>query len=274
MPIVRRSLLLTAALFAACDSKIESNTNQALLDQIETVVECFPGLYSKVDGLLEFADSWRMNTNGSIPDPAGLTYSQGGSGEIVATFTGFEDVGCTLSMTIRFYDPAGAEQNLNLSSATTLADKIDLAATTLRNASPSGNPFLVGTWTLSGTKGGDPISGSGSLTGIIGGATNGNELEELRTTGATPAGGPPAFATSTINEANCSLTFSTTGLLTDSSPTQDNPIGTIDITIVRAPVTVDASITFDGTSVIQVRIDNVPGRFDFNVATRTLTQVP
>lgn len=270
----RRSLLLLAALFASCDSKIESNTNQTLLDQIDTVVDCFPGLYNKLDGLLEVADTWRMNASGAIADPAGLTYAQGGSGEITATFTGFEDAGCTLAMTIRFYDPSGVEQNLNLSSASTLADKIDLAATTLRNASPSGNPFLVGTWTLTGTKGGNAISGSGSLTGIIGAATGGNELEELRTTGATPAGGPPAVTPSTITEATCALTFSTTGLLTDSTPTQTNPIGTLDITITRGAVVVDASITCDGSSVIQVRIDNVPGRFDFNVDTKVLTQVP
>lgn len=273
MPI-RGSLLLAALLLASCDSKIETNTDQALLDKIDTVVDCFPGLYDKVDGLLELADSWRMNTSGSIADPAGLSYSIGGSGEIVASFTGFEDAGCTLAMTIRFYDPSGVEQNLNLTSASTLADKIDLAATTLRNASPTGNPFLVAEWNLSGTKGGDAISGSGSLTGIIGAATGGNELEELRTTIATPAGGPPAVAASTITEATCSLAFTTSSLVTDSTPTQSNPIGTIDITITRGAVVVDASVTFDGSSTIQVRIDGTSGRFDYDVATKTLTQRP
>lgn len=265
------SVSLLAAMFAACDSKITTQTDQALLDKIETVTDCFPGLYSKVDGLLELADSWRMNTNGSVPDPSGLTHSQGGGGEINASYT-FNS--CTLAMTIRFYSPTGAEQNIDLSSVTTLADKIDLAATTLRTNFPSGSPFLVGDWTLSGTKGGETVTGSGALTGIIGGSTNGNELEELRTTQATPAGGPPAVADSTITEGACSLTFGTTGLVTDSTPTQEYPIGTITMSLVGPLATVDVTITFDDTAVIQIRIDGVPGRFDFNVETNTLTQVP
>lgn len=270
MPLVRNSLLVAAALFASCDSKITSRTDQGLLDQIQTVTDCFPGLFRKVDGLLELADSWRMNTNGSVPDPAGLSHSQGGSGEINATF----DINsCTLAMTIRFYSPAGAEQNLDLTSVSTLADKIDLAATTLRNNFPSGNPFMVGDWTLAGTKSGQVVTGSGALTGIIGGSTNGNELEELRTTTATPAGGPPPGATSTIAEGPCTLTFRTDSLVTDSFPTQEYPIGVVTITIVDATSTVEATITFDNTAVIRITITGVPGRFDFNVETDTLTQV-
>lgn len=272
MPLLRRSpALLLAALFAGCDSKIESTTDQALLDKVQTIVDCFPGLYGKVDALLALADTWRMNSSSAIADPAGLTYSQGGSGQINATFV-FN--GCTLAMTIRFYDPAGVEQNLNLGSASTLADKIDLAATQLRNASPTGNPFMVGAWTLTGTKGGDPVNGSGALTGIIGGSTNGNELEELRTTTGTPAGGPPAVAASSITEGSCSLTFSTSGLVTDGSPTQQYPIGSLDISVVGTLATVEATVTFDDTAVIKVTIDGVPGRFDYDVENDTLTQVP
>ena len=266
------SVSLLAAMFAACDSKITTQTDQALLDKIETVTDCFPGLYSKVDGLLEVANAWRLNASAAIANPPGLTnLAQGGSGELTFDYT-FNS--CTLAMTIRFYSPAGAEQNIDLSSVTTLADKIDLAATTLRTDFPSGSPFLVGDWTLSGTKGGETVTGSGALTGIIGGSTNGNELEELRTTQTTPAGGPPAVADSTITEGACSLTFRTTGLVTDNTPTQEYPIGTITMSLVGPLATVDVTITFDNTAVIQIRIDGVPGRFDFNVETNTLTQAP
>lgn len=272
MPLHRcSSVVLIAALFAGCDSKIESTTDQALLDKVQTITDCFPGLYGKVDALLALADTWRMNSASAVADPSGLTYSQGGSGEVNATFV-FN--GCTLTMTIRFYSPAGVEQNLNLSAGSSLAEKIDLAATQLRNASPTGSPFMVGDWTLTGTKGGDPVNGSGALTGIIGGSTNGNELEELRTTTATPAGGPPPGAASSITEGACSLTFSTSGLVTDGSPTQQYPIGALDITLAGTLATVEATVTFDDTPVIEVTIDGVPGRFEYDVENDTLTQVP
>lgn len=264
-------LLLGAALFAACDSKVTSTTDQTRLDQVQTVVDCFPGLYTKVDALLDVADSWRLRTSSAVPDPAGLSVSQGGGGELNVTYA-FN--GCTMSMTIRAYDPAGAEQSIDASSASSLADKIDLIATALRNASPGGRPFLVGDWTLTGSKGGDAVSGSGTLTGIIGGSTNGNELEELRTTTATPAGGPPPAADSSVTEGACVLTFGTASLVTDASPTQQYPIGTIDLSLTGPLATVAATMTFDGSSIVRITIDGLPGRFDFDVDARTLTVVP
>lgn len=273
MPLARCSLMVATILLASCDSKITSRTDQNLLNKIQTVTDCFPGLYSKIDGLLDLADTWRMNRSGSAPALDGVlsTITVGGSGQLSFSYT-FNS--CTLAMTIRFFSPTGAEQNLNLTGASSLADKVDLAATTLRTNFPAGNPFMVGSWTISGTKGGDPVTGSGALTGIIGGSTNGNELEELRTTASTPSGGPPAVADSTISEGSCAMTFRVTSLVTDGSPTQQYPIGSIALSITDPQSTVAATITFDDTAVVRVTITGVPGRFDFNVETRTLTQVP
>jgi hypothetical protein len=270
MPLVRSALLSSVILFASCNSKVTSGGDPALQKQIQTITDCFPDLFPKAEGLLDLAELWRMNTNGSIPDPAGLTHS--GSGPITAGFT-FD--GCALSMTIRFYDPDGNEQTGLPLSATSLADRIDEAATSLRNSFPTGKPFMVGDWTLTG--GG--ASGSGALTGIIGGSTNGNELEELRTTETTPAGGPPALATSTVREGDCTLTFRTDSLVTDSFPTQQYPIGTMTITIdgddADSLADVTATVTFDNTAVVKITLDGtVSGRFEFNVETRGFTSVP
>ena len=271
MSLVRSSLLCAAALFAACDNKITSTLDADLQKRVDTVRNCFPGLYAKAQGLLDLANTWRMNASTSIPDPAGLVHSQQGDGSILATYT-FGGSTLTLTMTIRFYSAAGAQQNINLSGATTLADQIDLAATTLRNL-PGAPPFLVGAWTLAGAG----ISGSGALTGIIGGSTNGNELQELRTTTATPVGGPPPNADSTITDNGppvCTLTFNTMSLVTDSFPTQAYPIGTITISIAGPEATVTATITFNDTAVAKIVVSGISGRFDFDVNTKTLTYVP
>lgn len=272
MPSLRSSLLLSALLFAACESKITSGGNEDLQQQIQTVTDCFPDLFAKTEALLNLAETWRMNTSGSIPDPAGLTHS--GSGPITATFAPTA-AGFVISMTIRFYDPDGNEQTGLPLTATSLADRIDEAATSLRDDFPTGSPFLVGDWTLSG--GG--ATGSGALTGIIGGSTNGNELAELRTTTATPVSGPPPVAASEVNEGACALTFSTDSLVTDSFPLQEYPIGTVTVTIdgddADALAEVTATVTFDNTAVIRIDITGAAtGHFEFNVETRAFTALP
>lgn len=270
MPLVRFVMLVSVVLFAACDSKVTSGGDPALQKQVRAIVDCFPELFPKAEGLLDLAETWRMNTNGSVPDPTGLVHS--GSGPITATYT-FD--GCTLAMTIRFYDPNGNEQTSLPLTATSLADRIDEAATSLRNSFPGGDPFLVGDWTLTGAG----VSGSGALTGIIGGSTNQNELEELRTTEVTPAGGPPAIAASTVTEGACTLTFRTASLVTDSFPAQEYPIGTMTVTIdgtdADSLADVTATITFDNTAVVKIAIDGVAsGRFELNVETRAFNSVP
>lgn len=267
MPFSRRAVLLSALLFAACDSKIESTSDPAVQKQIQTVQNCFPELFAKAQGLLDLAATWRMNAATPIADPTGLTHS--GTGPITATYT-FD--GVTLSMTIRCYDPDGNEQTGVATPGTSLAEKIDSAATSLRNSFPAGSPFLVGDWTLSGTN----VSGSGALTGIIGGSTNGNELEELRTTSAVPSGGPPPVAASTIQEGACTMTLQTSSLVTDSFPTQEYPIGTLTAAIdgddADTDTEVTVTVTFDNTAVIEITISGaVGGRFLYNVETQVLT---
>jgi hypothetical protein len=270
MSPVRSTLLLSAFLFAACSTKVTSGGDPALQKQIQTIQDCFPDLFGKTKGLLDLAETWRLNTSGSIPDPAGLTHS--GAGPISVGFTSGT---FAISMTIRFYSPAGAEQTGLPLTATSLADRLDEAATSLRNTFPAGNPFMVGDWTLTG--GG--ATGAGALTGIIGGSTNGNELEELRTTEATPAGGPPPIAASTVSEGACTLTFRTSSLVTDSFPAQQFPIGTLTITLdgddPDSLVDTTATVTFDNTAVVKITIDGTTsGRFEFNVETRAFTVLP
>lgn len=266
-----RSSLLVAALCCstACDSKVESESlNPTLQKQVNAIIDCFPQLFAKGQDVLAVAETWRMNKNGSepIPDPPGLVHA--GTGPIDVTYT-IDD--CTIEMTIRFYDPSGAEQT-GVGTGTTLAEKIDNGATAIGN---SNDPFIVGEWTLTGTKGGSAFAGDGALTGIIGGSLNQNELEELRTTTATPAGGPPPNADCTVSEADCTLTFNTTGLLTDQTPGQEYPEGVVTVTIDSDGDTVTdvtATVTFDGTATIRIAIDGVE-RFTFDVETRTLSSI-
>jgi len=184
--------------------------------------------------------------------------------------------GATVTMTIRFYSPTGAQQTLTLPGSGSLQDVLDAAATELRTNFPGADPFLVGDWLISG--GGISASGE-ALTGILGGSTNGNELEELRTTAtsSTVSGGLPATDSSTITDAGppvCALTFSVPGLRTDDSPTQEYPIGTITVSITGPDDTVTATLTFDGSSTIAIVVADVPGSFTFDVVSRTLSYVP
>src|SRR5204862_6398916 len=141
----------------------------------------------------------------------------------------------------------------------------------------AGEPFMVGDWSMSGPN----LTGGGSLTGRIGGSTNGNELEELRTTAAsgTVSGGPPALDSGSITESGadlCALSFTMPGLRTDETPAQQYPIGTVDLTITATqatPVTVSATITFDGSAIARIAVDGVRGSFSLDVETRVLTFV-
>ena len=83
-------------------------------------------------------------------------------------------------------------------------------------------------------------------------------------------------ADSVVAETNCSLTFNTTGLLTDQRVGQEFPEGTVTIAIddddTPEDPDVTATLTFDGSSVITIAIDGV-NRFTFDVTTRTLTSI-
>lgn len=263
-----RFLWLTFLACAACSSKVTSTVDTDLRDRVEFVTDCLPPHLEKLDALIDFAALWRLNDNQNPPDPSSLTWSEQSDGSIDATIS---LSGFAIQATIVFYSPTGIQQNLALST-TSLSQALDDAATQLRNAFGASDPFMVGSWTITGSG----VSGSGALTAIIGGSTNQNELEELRTTVSTPAGGPPANADSSIvltGSPTCTLTFNTPSLVTDAFPTQEYPNGTITLTLSRPGRTVTASLVFDTTAVAQLTVDGISGRFDIDLETYSITFV-
>lgn len=277
MAPTRIRFLLALALLAGCDSKVTSTLDTDLQQRVEAFKDCFPNLYARAAALLDVADAWRQTSTTPIPDPAGLTATVGAEAGGTLVTVHYDVGGTAIDMTIRFYSPAGVQQTLALDggAATSLGTLIGTAATELRDNFPTGNPFLVGDYTFSG--GG--ITGSDSLTGILGGSSNQNELEELRTTAAsgTVRGGPPATDSATITDSGpppCTLTFTIPSLRTDESPTQEYPIGAITLGVTGPATTVTATVTFDGSATAIIVVDDVPGSFSFQLATRTLTFVP
>ena len=268
---IRRSLLVFAAL-AACQSKLSTEVDTVLQQRISTLQDCFPGLYRRVNAVIDILQAWRLdNGTNAASDPSGLTWSEQGDGRITLSYV---VAGSTIAMTIRFYSPTGTQQNLNLTGATTLNDAFDVAATQLAANFPTGTCFAVGDWSISG--GG--LSGTGAVTGLFGGASN-RRITSLSTTTATPSGGPPPAATGTVNDSgppNCTLTFATTDLQIDVGPTVVYPTGSIPMTLVATGssyTTVAAVVTFDGTSTANIVVTGIAGSFDYDVVSRTLTYV-
>lgn len=262
--------LFAAAMLAGCDSKVTTTTDPVQQARYETLTDCFPGLYAKAELLLDIADTWRLQSGSSIADPAGLSFAEQGDGSVTLTYT---VAGTTVAMTIVFYSPTGVAQNLNLGSPSSLNDLIDVAADELRTSFPSGDSFLVGEWTATG--GG--ISGTGALTGILTRSGSQDRLFELRTTTATPAGGPPPAATGVLTDNGppvCTLTFDIPGLQLDAAAQQAYPVGDLDLTLAGPQATITASVTFDGTSTASIVVTGINGTFRFNIATRALTFVP
>jgi len=255
---------------SSCDSKIESATNPELQAKIQVVVDCFPNLWSFVDGVIDIAGTWRMN-GGTTPDPAGLTKTVNGDGSITASLT---VSGTTISMVIKFYGPNGAEQDLTsvVTPPSSLGDKIDAAATELRDRFGSSEKFIHGVYTISG--GGVTATGE-ALTGIIGGALNQNELEEVRSTVEPVTTGIPAVDSTTITDSAssppCTLTFNIPGLITDEEPGQEYPRGTVSLEIDDGTTTTLASIIFDKTNTARITIEGLVGGLDLNLDTLTLT---
>lgn len=261
-----RCLALCAlAVVAACNTKVTSTIDQDLENKVNTVKDCFPTLYPHASDLFEIANSWRQKLS-SIADPAGLTWAEQGDGSIDVTFVAH---GTTLSMSIVFYSPTGVSQDLDLTGATTLGDAVSAAADQLNTNFPSGDPFLVGAWTISG--GG--LSGSGALTGILGD----NELLEIRTTDATVSGGPPSVAASTITDSGppaCTILFQTTSLSTDQAANQEYADGTVTFTVTGPDASVSGSITFDKTSTASITVTGINGSFALDLDDFTVTYVP
>lgn len=264
-------LAVTSLGLGSCDSNVTSSTDPELLARIEVIRDCFPNLWPFVDGVVDIAGTWKMN-GGTTPDPTGLSYTIQGDGSIDANLT----VGSsTINMVIRFYGPNGAEQDLTsvITPPSTLGDKIDAAATELRDRFGSGEKFIHGVWSITG--GGISATGE-ALTGIIGGSTNQNELEEVRSTVVTVTTGIPANDPSTVADSGssppCTLTFNIPGLITDEEPGQEYPRGTITIAIDDGTTTTNASIIFDKTSIARITIEGLVGGFNLNLDTLTLEE--
>jgi len=260
---------LALVLLSACSTEFRDSLDGTLQRRINTMNDCFPDLFEKADHLLEIAELWRMDTAAPIPDPPGLAWSQQGDGSLLVTLT---EGACTYTMTIRFFSPVGVEQtDLVLGGAASLSEAIDDAATELRNRFAGNEPFMVGDWILAATG----VSGSGALTGIIGGSMNQNELERINTSSATVVGGEPPGADATVTLPDCSLVFRTegTGLVTDDAPTQEYPEGTITGTIDGAE-TLDFTIVFDRTSRATITVDDVGGTFTIDLDTYDLDYAP
>lgn len=151
---------------------------------------------------------------------------------------------------------------------------MDAAATELRNRFGATDKFMTGTWTISGGSINSAGSG-GSITGIIGGTTNLNELETISTTTATPAGAPPPNADNTIATTRpCTLTFRTnTTVETDTVADQEYPNGQISLTLVGEE-TANATITFDRSVTAVINVDSVPGSFSLNLDTFAVSYNP
>lgn len=266
MRCLSRIWLLGLLALPACDSKITETVDQAKIDLIE---DCLPEHAEKLGALLDYAKTWRLQGTPSSTDPVGLTWSEQLDGTLTVTFV----VGdFTVTSTISFYSPTGDLRNLDI-TATSLAEAIDDAAGQLRDEFATSNPFMVGDWDIAGPG----VTGSGAFTGIIGGATNANELESISTTTATPAGGPPPNADCSITVTDtadtCTLTFNTSGLSTDAEVGQEYPTGTIDFTLSKLATetspaaSVSASMTFDGTATAKLG-----GLFTLNLETFAVTR--
>lgn len=262
--------VLAAFVLGSCDSRIETRIDREA-PAILAVENCLPNLYKWVGSLLEIVKGWRLQSGGA--NPAGMTVTVSGDSLDVA----FVVEGVTVSMTIDFYGPDGVDPTLTslggLSSPVQLSAAIEAAADELWSLFPSSSQekFIVGVWSISG--GGIAASGE-ALTAIIGGSAASPQLTSVATTLATVSGGVPAAESSTVTDSGppeCSLTFSTTGLLVDEDIGQSFPEGVVDITLDTPDAAVDAVIRFDKTSTAQVTIDGAPGSFAFDLVTRDLT---
>lgn len=278
MPSRRMLSLLAVAALGACDSKVTSVIDTDLQAKVETLQDCFPGLYAWVQELLDVAKTWKLNTTSSAPDPVGSaapTIDPDGS-VAMAVVRG----ATTIAVRVRFYGPTGDQPDpmvltAAMAGATTLGDAVAAAVAELRGLYGPGDPFLVAEWSISG--GGISAAGEG-LTGIVSG-TSPAKLKELRTTevAVVAPNGVPAVDSSTITDSGppvCSLTFRTASLITDEDTDQQYPRGDVALTVVGPEATVDATITFDKTSTARVVVAGVPGAFAFDIAARSLVYEP
>lgn len=268
---------LSLLALAGCSSDVTSTVDQDLQAKVETVTDCFPGQLEKLREIIDLAELWRQAETNNPPDPSELTWSFDGTTiTYTLTFSSF-----TINGTIQFFDPGGGPvAGLTLSN-TSLSQAIDDAATQLRNRTPASTsrPYIVGDYTVSGTG----VSSSGGtsspagITGFIAGSANQNELEELRSTEGTAqaTGGAPGVqdhVITTTGSDTCVFTFRIPSLLTDESPTQEYPIGTITWSLDNQTdnVQLTGSLVFDGTVTTVLNVTDVAS-FSINLETLAIT---
>jgi hypothetical protein len=108
----------------------------------------------------------------------------------------------------------------------------------------------------------------------------GRELIHERVTATlattTVSGGPPANADGTITTTGsetCVFTFNVPSLLTDQSPSQEYPEGTITFSLENqtSSTTVAGSIAFDGTVTAIITVTGLSGHFEINLDTYAVT---
>lgn len=252
--------LLVGALLGACQSKVTTTTDPTQQARVTALQDHFPGTYARLDTLVRALGTWDLTAGtDSVPDPTGLTWSEQGNGTVDVTYaTG----GLTFTITIRFYNATGTQQNLNLTGATTLNDVFARGSSQL-----AAGAFAVGAWSLSG--GG--FTGSGAFTGVYEGASS-PVIQTIRTTSSTVAGGPPATAIGSITSTSggtARLDFSTGGLTLPGANAY--PSGTLVATLVAPTATITITAVFDGTPVITVAVTGIDGVFAYDVVGRTLT---
>jgi len=256
--------LAAASVFGACSSSVADAIDGTLQARINTVKDCFPPMFDKAGSAFDLTSAWRFG-QGTFPDPFELTWSQAaGGGPVTATYVDFD---CTVDMTITFHGPTGAAESIDVSAAASLSEAMATAATELRNRFGAQLKFILGVWEI--TSVGDVFTGSGAFTGVIGGAANQNELESLWVTTNDTSGGMPPNGQGTVSGTDgvntCTLTFgSPNGIMTDTLPNQDYPIGTVTFTLVGEE-TANGSVVFDGTQFATMSVSDVPGSFSYDL---------
>jgi hypothetical protein len=249
------------------------------IKKLNTMNDCFPPTYEKADALFNIANSWRVNS-GAIFDPLGLHAVDNGNGSLRIDYD-VDNLGtCIFGCDLWFFDELGNVFVPTFTTESTLNEFVSTAATQLfdNDADPLDGvkPFMVGDWTVTGVS----VNGGGSLTGIIGGTANQNELESVSTSedSTTVAGGPPAHASCSVTltggATDCVLTFSTVDLETDTPRSLNYPFGVISGTLVGPEATVVFTITLNGTATAVIKVGGISGSFDFNLDTGDLNYNP
>jgi len=242
-------------------------------ERIEAMESCFPITAEKVAALLQLAQAWA----GTQEAPAGIDVALNGD-RIEVTWNIVNSLdSCRITMNISFHGPDGTEltaDQLDLGSAnpTDLDSLMDVSVTKMGQMFPGEKPFVMGRFGVSNQVVSEGWSGEGTLTGIIGGSTNQNELEEIRTTTDTPSGGPPPVASAFVADGSgCSLSFQTAGIRTDDQPGQEYPSGVFNFSVASPIITVNGTITMNATVIATIQANGIPGTFSFNLDTLRLS---